>query len=90
MEFTIEYEQNKEEGLYRLCSDEEDGPLVGFGDCATLVTKDESIYYCIMNGPADDPDVFMIVRGKPMGQADMEPVDNFDNFDAEPAEPEAD
>lgn len=88
--FTIEYEQNKEEGLYRLCSGEYAGPLVGFGDVATLqIPGDPNIYYCTIENPETDaPDVFKIVQGKKVAVAEMDPVDNFEPDEEEQDEEE--
>jgi hypothetical protein len=88
MEFTIEYDNNPLGGLYRLCVDDIDGPLVGWGDVATVVAEDGHIYYCQMEDPDTfDGAIFRMEPGTFVGEAEVEHVPDIDQGDDDPAEP---
>jgi len=89
MEFTIEYDvpDNPEDGLYRLCCDDLEGPLVGLGDVATVVGEDGEIYYTQIENPEEDePAVFRLERGVQVATADLESVETWDQPKESPGE----
>lgn len=70
---------------YRICSDENEGPLSDYGDAATLVVG-QAVYYCLIQDPDNEqPPVYRIDQ-----VSEMETEHEDVKFDGEEDEDEED